>query len=91
MSPLSETLHVPPATSDSELSSLNVSASSVTTPDVPLAQLSTHPAHPRSHPPPYLQIFRSFPLNPPPPTVQQIGNYTLAELTNLYTKYKLKG
>jgi hypothetical protein len=29
--------------------------------------LSKHPAHPRSHPPPYWQIFRSLPLTPQTP------------------------
>jgi len=35
------------------------------TPNFPPAQLSKHPAHPRSHPPPYLQIFRPLPPQPP--------------------------
>ena len=56
-------LHAPPTSSDSRLSSLNVSELSVTIPDVPphfpTAQLSTQPAHPRSYPPPYRKLFRS--------------------------------
>ena len=49
----------PTTNSDSKLSSLNISDSSVTIPDVPPsphfphAQLSKHRAHPRSHPPTY--------------------------------------
>ena len=64
------------------------------TPHFPPAQISKHRAHPRAHPPPYWQIFRSLtpltPQNPPPTPVQKIWNYTLADLTNLYTKYKHK-
>ena len=40
-------------------------------------QLSKHPAHPLSHPPPYWQFFRSLPLKPPT-LVQKTGNYNLA-------------
>jgi hypothetical protein len=58
------------------------------TPHFPPAQLSKHPAHPRSHPPPYWLIFCSLLLTPPP--VHQIANYTLADLTNFYKKCKHK-
>ena len=51
-------------------------------PHFPPAQLSKHPAHPRCHPPPYRQIFRSLPLTLPTP------QYTLADRTNLYRNYK---
>jgi len=35
------------------------------------------------------QFFAHFPLHPSPP-VQQIGNHTLVDLTNLYKTYKHK-
>ena len=60
------------------------------TPHFPPSQLSKHPANPRSHPPPYWQIFRSLPLTPQNPPVQQIGTYTLADLTDSYKNYKRK-
>ena len=71
-------------------SSLNVSESSVTIPDVPHfppAQLCKHQAHPCSHPPPYWQNFCSLPLTSQP-LAQQIGNSTLADVTNLYKEYE---
>jgi hypothetical protein len=49
--------------------------------------LNTEPI--RCHPPTYCQIFRLLLLTPQT-LVQQIGNYTLADLTALYRKYKHK-
>ena len=79
----------PATTSDSRLSSLNISRVIGNclrrTPHFPPAQLSKHQAHPRSLPPPYSQIFRLFPSHSQTnPLVQQIGNYTPVDLTNSY-------
>ena len=43
----------------------------------------------RFHPPTYGQMFTNCPSHPSP-LVQQIGNYTLADLNSLYKTYKHK-
>jgi len=75
-----------------KLSCLDICESSVTIPDVPLIYHLYNCLH--IQPVPVLihrlidKCFLSFPLTPPP--VQQTVNYALADLTNLYTKYRHK-
>jgi len=69
MQSLSEAPHAPPFTSDSKLSSQNVSESPVIIPGTlhfPPALHYKHWTHPRYHPPSYNQIFCSLPLTPQP-------------------------
>ena len=68
--PLSAVPHVPPTTSNSQLSSQSVFESSVMIPDAPhfpLARHSKPSSHPSYHPPNYSQIFCTLPLTPQPP------------------------
>ena len=47
--------------------------------------VNIEPAHPSYHPPTYSLIFGRCPS---PLRAQQIGNYTVADLTTIYKKYK---
>ena len=85
--------HAPPSTPDSKLSSQTVSESSVITPDVPPTS-NLHNTLNNEHIPVIVhrfiaKFFSRYPSYPKPP-VQQTGNYTLADLTNTYRKYKHK-
>ena len=87
------TVMPPPTTSDSKLSSLNISESSITVPkSTPNSNL--HNLQNTEH---ILILihrltdkFSTRCHSHPKPPVQQIGNYTLADLTKLYKKYKPK-
>jgi hypothetical protein len=87
--PLSGAPHAPTAASDSKLSSQNVSESPVITP-------TSHLHYTANIEPICFIIYplkaRIFPHCPshPNPLVQQMGNYTLADLTNVYRNYKHK-
>jgi len=84
-------LHMPLQHSQTPSYPVKISASHWKSPQTythrPPALHSKHWSHHPYHPPTYSQMFTYCPSHPNT-LVQQLGNYTLADLTNMYRKYQ---